>query len=314
MLRAMIVRTVVLLAILTSGAVAYAADALRIGWLRAPNDITLAKAHGSIEAALKPMGIAVEWIGPFAAAAPAFEALNAGAIDLTAGSSTSAISGLAAQMPFVVFAYQKMSAGAEAILVPKTSTITSIGDLKGKSVAVNRGGTGEYLLVRALETHGIDVASVKRIYLSPADSAAALATGHVDAWATWDPFVTMAKANYDARVLADGAAIGSQNAVVLVASRDLAEKRAAVLKVVFETLEQENGWAVAHPLEAGRIWSEAMSLKPELSADIGANSAVPTRGLTADDVVQMGAIADWSLAQGIVRVRPDVAKGVVEMK
>lgn len=314
MLRPTVIRTVFLLATLLTGSAVHAADALRIGWLRAPNDITLAKAHGSIETALKPMGVSVEWVGPFAAAAPAFEALNAGAIDLTAGSSTSAISGLAAQMPFVVFAYQKMSAGAEAILVPKASAITRIDDLRGKSVAVNRGGTGEYLLVRALETHGIDVASVKRVYLSPADSAAAFATGHVDAWATWDPFVTMAKADYDARVLADGAAIGSQNAVVLVASRDLAEKRSEVLKVVFDTLEQENGWAVAHPLEAGRIWSEAMSLKTEMSAAIGANSAVPTRGLTADDLAEMGTIADWSLAQGIVRMRPDVAKGVVELK
>ncbi|MFX8653294.1 hypothetical protein ABTM19_21430, partial [Acinetobacter baumannii] len=77
-----------------------------------------------------------------------------------------------------------------------------------------------------------------------------------DAWATWDPFVTLGKANYDARVLADGAAIKSDNAVVLVASRDLAERQAKVLKIVFDTLEAENVWAVVRPLEAGRVWAE----------------------------------------------------------
>jgi sulfonate transport system substrate-binding protein len=307
-------RFLLALALFVVGGAADAGETLRIGWLRAPNDITLAKAHGALEKALKPLDVTVEWVGPFAAAAPAFEALNAGAIDITAGSSTSVISALAANMPIVVFAYQKMSAGAEGILVPKTSSIQSIADLKGKSVAVNRGGTGEYLLVRALETAGVDVASVKRVYLSPSDSAAALATGHVDAWATWDPFVTLGKANYDARVLADGAAIKSDNAVVLVASRDLAERQAKVLKIVFDTLEAENVWAVVRPLEAGRVWAEAMSLKPELSEAIGFNSAVPTRGVTAADIAQMGAIADWSLKQGIVTVKPDVAKGVVELK
>lgn len=307
-------RCLLALALVAVSGAAQASETLKIGWLRAPNDITLAKAHGALEKALKPLDVTVEWVGPFAAAAPAFEALNAGAIDMTAGSSTSVISGLAANMPIVVFAYQKMAAGAEGILVPKASTIQSIADLKGKSVAVNRGGTGEYLLVRALETAGIDAAGVKRVYLSPSDSAAALATGHVDAWATWDPFVTLGKTNYDARVLADGAAIKSDNAVVLVASRDLAEKRGKVLKVVFDTLEAENAWAVAHPLDAGRIWAEAMSLKPDLSEAIGVNSAVPTRGVTAADIAQMGAIADWSLKQGIVSVKPDVANGVVELK
>lgn len=313
-MRQFIRRCFLALALVVTGTAAHAGDVLKIGWLRAPNDITLAKAHGALERALKPLDVTVEWVGPFAAAAPAFEALNAGAIDMTAGSSTAVISGLSANMPIVVFAYQKMSAGAEGILVPRASAIQSIADLKGKSVAVNRGGTGEYLLVRALETAGIDAASVKRVYLSPSDSAAALATGHVDAWATWDPFITLGKANYDARVIADGAAIKSDNAVVLVASRDLANKRPTVLKTVFETLERENVWAVAHPLDAGRIWAEAMSLKPDLSEAIGANSAVPTRGVTTADIAQMGAIAEWSLRQGIVTVKPDVAKGVVELK
>src|SRR5436190_268795 len=71
---------------------AQAADSVvRIGWLRGPNDLTLAKARGTLEAALLQKGARVEWAGPFPAAAPAFEALNASSIDITAGSSTSSI-------------------------------------------------------------------------------------------------------------------------------------------------------------------------------------------------------------------------------
>ncbi|WP_234908472.1 ABC transporter substrate-binding protein [Rhizobium rhizogenes] len=34
--------------------------------------------------------------------------------------------------------------------------ISSLKDLAGKKVAVNRGGTGEYLLMRGLEKNGVD--------------------------------------------------------------------------------------------------------------------------------------------------------------
>jgi len=180
---------------------------VRIGWLRGPNDITLAKSRGTLEKALAEKGIKVEWAGPFPAAAPAFEALNAGSIDITAGSSTSAIAALAAKVPLVIFAYQKMAAGSEGIVAKQASGITSIKDLAGKKVAVNRGGTGEYLLMRGLETNDIDPKSVQRVYLSPSDSGPSFLQGSVDAWATWDPFLTIAEKAYEGKVVANGAAI-----------------------------------------------------------------------------------------------------------
>ncbi|MDR3517402.1 MAG: ABC transporter substrate-binding protein [Azospirillaceae bacterium] len=286
---------------------------VRIGWLRAPNDITLAKAHGSLEAALQPHNARVEWVGPFAAAAPAQEAINAGSIDITAGSSTAAVSALAAHIPMVVFAYQKMAPGAEAILVKQDSPIHSLKDLIGRRVAVNRGGTGEYLLVRALEMQGIDPASVTRRYLSPADSGSAFDQGHVDAWATWDPFVAMAVHAYGARVLADGAAIGSENAVVLIAHRDFATGQRALLQVIFETLIAENTWSQSHQAEAGAIWTGEMAIPETLAAEIGAHNAVPTRAVTAADQAQIADIADWSLANHIVPTLPDVAAGVITL-
>jgi ABC-type amino acid transport substrate-binding protein len=122
----------------------------------------------------------------------------------------------------------------------KGSGITSIKDLAGKKVAVNRGGTGEYLLMQGLETNGVDPESVERIYLSPSDSGPSFTQGHVDAWATWDPFLTIAEKAYDGKVVGDGAAIKSDNAVVLVASRDFAKSKADQLQLVFDVIKSEN--------------------------------------------------------------------------
>ncbi|MBO1073282.1 aliphatic sulfonate ABC transporter substrate-binding protein [Roseomonas marmotae] len=286
---------------------------VRIGWLRAPNDITTGRARGTLEQALAALGAKVEWAGPFPAAAPALEALNAGSIDITAGSSTACIAALAARIPMVIFAYQKMSAGAEGILVKQDSPIQGLADLRGRSVAVNRGGTGEYLLMRALEKNGIDASGVKRVYLSPSDSGAAFRQGHVDAWATWDPFIAIGLKSYGARVLADGAAIGSGNAVTLMASRDFVEQKQPLLQAVFQTCLAENAWARQNKAEAGRIWTEAMSIPAGLAPTIGENNAVPTRGVTDADIAQIEQIADWYVSSRIVPRRPDIGAGVVKL-
>ncbi|WP_416409143.1 aliphatic sulfonate ABC transporter substrate-binding protein [Agrobacterium rosae] len=297
-----------------SPSVQAAEDVVRIGWLRGPNDITLAKSRGTLEKALSEKGIKVEWAGPFPAAAPAFEALNAGSIDITAGSSTSAITALAAKIPLVIFAYQKMAPGSEGIVAKKDSGITSIKDLAGKKVAVNRGGTGEYLLMQGLATNGVDPKSVERVYLSPSDSGPSFTQGHVDAWATWDPFLTIAEKAYDGKVIADGAAIKSDNAVVLVASRDFAKNKADQLQLVFDVIKSENAWAVVNKAEAGAIWAKEMNIPTDLGAKIGDNNAVPTTGVSDTNVKQIGAVAEWYAKSGIIPALPDVAAGVVSLK
>lgn len=294
---------------------AQAADqTIRIGWLRGPNDITLAKSRGTLEKALAEKGIKVEWAGPFPAAAPAFEALNAGSIDITAGSSTSAIAALSAKIPLVIFAYQKMSPGAEGIVVKTDSGIASIKDLAGKKVAVNRGGTGEYLLMQGLQTNGVDPKSVERVYLSPSDSGPSFTQGHVDAWATWDPFLTIAETAYDGKVVADGAAIKSDNAVVLVASKEFATSKADQLQLVFDVIKSENAWAVANKEEAGTVWVKEMNVPSNLAAKIGENNAVPTTSVTDADVKQIGAVAEWYAKSGIIPALPNVKDSVISLK
>lgn len=301
-------------ALLPMAARAQTPTLVRIGWLRAPNDITLGRVRGTIETALAAHGATVQWAGPFAAAAPALEALNAGAIDITAGSSTASITGLAAGVPFVVFAYQKISAAAEGILVKQEAPIKTLADLKGRTVAVNRGGTGEYLLMRGLAYNGVDPATVKRVYLGPSDAAAAFDRDHVDAWATWEPFISVALKDYDGRILADGAQIGSDNAVTLMASTRFVAQNRDLLQVLFDTAQSDNAWSMEHKSEAGRIWAEAMGISPSLGDAIGAANAVPTTAVTPASLRQMDQIATWYTESHITPLLPDVAKGVVMLQ
>ncbi|HEY0219023.1 MAG TPA: aliphatic sulfonate ABC transporter substrate-binding protein, partial [Afipia sp.] len=270
-----------------------AEDLVRIGLLRTTNVLSLAKSRGELEAKLKKKGVRVEWVGPFAASAPAVEALNAGLVDITVGSSTSAIASLAAKVSIVLFAYRQMSPDCEGILVKADSPVRSVKDLVGKRVAVNRGGTGEYLLVKALETSGVPLSSVQRVYLGPQDGGFAFASGKVDAWAVWDPYYTIGQTTYQGHILASGEAIGDENATVLLAARSFAENNRALLQTVFEATVEDSQWAQDHQNEAGRVWTQELNLPPEIADRLGHNNAFAFTAIGEKEAAQIKSIARW---------------------
>lgn len=75
----------------------------------------------------------------------------------------------------------------EAMVVRTSKNITSVKDLKGRTVAAPFGSTTHYLLLQALKDEGVDPASMKIIDLAPSDIAAAWARGDIDAAWFWEP-------------------------------------------------------------------------------------------------------------------------------
>jgi sulfonate transport system substrate-binding protein len=51
---------------------------------------------------------------------------------------------------------------------------------------------------------GLRYSVIRSVYLPPADARAAFESGSVDAWAIWDPFLTVARVATKARTLIDG--------------------------------------------------------------------------------------------------------------
>lgn len=310
------IKSAALSALLLCAGAAQAAESitLRIGFLRGPTDLALAKEKGTLEKALAAHQVKVVWAGPFTAAAPAYEALNAGAIDMTTGSSTAFVTAIAAGSPLRFFAYQAMPADGEGLVVRNSSEIHSLNDLRGKKVAVNKGGTGEYLLSRALSSAGIPENAVQKVYLSPSDTGTAFVGGHVDAWAIWDPFLSLARQSYDARLLSNGKQLGSENAAGYFVSDAFYQAHPDVLKWVYQVLQQENSWAKSHPLEAGKIWAAQMGQMGEaLAAQLGHVNTVPVTPVDDAAIAHIEHIADWYQQQGLIKSRPDIRQHVVTL-
>ncbi len=194
------------LALVAFGAGAEPAKALRIGFQKSASLFVLQKAQGTLEKRLAPQGVAVKWV-EFPAGPQLLEGLNVGAIDVGFVGEAPPIFAQAAGARFVYVGNDPAAPLAEALVVPRDSTLRTVADLKGKRIALNKGSNVHYLLVKLLEKNNLKYGDVTPVFLAPADARAAFEKGAVDAWAIWDPFLAAVEKQIGARQLADGSGV-----------------------------------------------------------------------------------------------------------
>jgi sulfonate transport system substrate-binding protein len=223
-------------------------------------DRALLLASGALEGA----PYKVEW-SDFPAAQHLLEALAAGAVDI----------GLVGDAPFL-FAYAggaKIKAvhaaaapdggASTAIVVPAGSAIHSLADLKGRRIATGRGSIGHYLLLRAIEQAGLKPSDVTIVFLAPSDAKAAFATGAVDAWSTWAPYLPLAQKD-GAQVVADGHGLLSGYGFEAASAPALAGKR-ALLDDYLKRLARAERWGQAHQAEYAQALAKETGLAPDIA-------------------------------------------------
>jgi hypothetical protein len=83
------------------------------------------------------------------------------------------------------------SKGMDAFVVPKSSAISNIKELKGASVGFESGSISSIWLHQVLEDHGVPLTAVaEKQFLSLEDCSRALNMGHLDAAVLWEPWVS----------------------------------------------------------------------------------------------------------------------------
>jgi sulfonate transport system substrate-binding protein len=277
---------------------ASAADhVIRIGYQKYGNFILL-KGTGELEKKLAPRGYTVEWT-EFPSGPPLLEAVNAGAIDIGQTGEAPPIFAQAAAADFVYIAHEPPAPKGEAILVPKDSQITSVAELKGKKVALNKGANVHYLLVKLLEKSGVKYSDITPVFLAPADARAAFETGAVDAWVIWDPYQASAEVTLAARTLADGTGVVPNNQFYL-ARKAFAETNPQIVDAVIDAVVATDRWAEGN----------SAAVAAQLSAGIGIPAPVleialkrQTYGIKPLDdatVAQQQSIADTFYALGLL--------------
>lgn len=215
----------------------HAEETLRIGYQKSSTLLTLIKQRGELDKSLAARGIKVSW-HEFTSGLPLLEALNLNNVDLSADvADTVPVFAQAAGADLTYYARETPSPAAQAILVPANSSIKTLQDLKGKKIAVTKAAGSHYLLIAALQKAGLTFSDITPAWLTPADGRAALEHGSVDAWVTWEPFVTSSKVEQHSRVLVSGNGLASYQRYYLV-STPYAQKHNEVLNIVYHALSR----------------------------------------------------------------------------
>ncbi|MEV3985419.1 ABC transporter substrate-binding protein [Nonomuraea sp. NPDC049758] len=279
--------------------------------------LAVAKKDGSLDAALAKVNAKVRWAGDFSVFAPAAQAINAGSLDIATGSITSGVTALAVKPSFKIFATVPPDLAGEGIVVKKDSPIRSVADLAGRSVAVGHGGTSEYLLLKALQTFDVPVEKVKRVYLPPPQTAPVFGSGKVDAWSTFSTFLIPAVTDLDARVLADGEAIKSDNYVIYVAANKLLQEHPEVVKALFAFIKEGSAKEIADPAAYLNVFTQTgpqavQGEQKELVAGIQKKGR-PVQAVTAAEITKYQDVARFFLDQKVLTAPLDVSQHVVDV-
>ena len=213
---------------------------IRVGYQKY-GTLVLLKGKGLLEQRLKPLGYRVTW-AEFPSGPPLLEALNAGAIDFGSAGEAPPIFAQAASDTLVYVANEPPAPKGEAILVPKDSPVRSVADLRGRTIALNKGSNVHFLVVRALEQAGIPTDQVTFAFLAPADAGAAFARGSVDAWAIWDPFLAAGEQAHAARTLTTGEGL-VPNRQFYLSRRGFVDEHGRAIDATLAAIAEIDAWA-----------------------------------------------------------------------
>jgi len=220
---------------------------VRIGYQKV-GLLSLLKARGTFDQALAKWDVGVEW-SEFVGGTQIADALRMGGLDLGVVGEGPTIFAQGGSVPVVYLAAEPTSPEREAIVVPHGSRIRTVSDLRGKTVALNKGANVHYLLIRALEEASVAYHEVNVVYVPPATGWAAFDSGAVDAWAIWDPLLGSVEHEKNARVLRDATGLAN-NTLYYMGSRLFADARAELLEVFLDELKRPADLANTHPEHA----------------------------------------------------------------
>ena len=276
--------------------------------------LTVGDQKGGSKALLAAAGVLdelpykVEWKA-FTSGPPLLEALNAGAIDIGGvGNTPAAVRRRGEEQDHGRLRRHDGRQGRRDRGARRTRRSQDVADLKGKEVAVAKGSSANYNLLAQLAEAGLGFDDVEVQYLQPADALAAFSSGHVDAWAIWDPYTAQAELEAGARVLVDGG--GLVNGMTFQAANPDAlddKATAAAIEDYVARLAEAQVWSNTHRDEWAEVWAEETGLPPEVTRRaVDRRVAKPCRSTTTV-IASEQEMADAFVEAGLLPEEFDVA-------
>lgn len=293
----------------TSSAQAGDGATMRVAYLSTANYLTTVRDEPFLDEAMA--GTDVRFTGPYNPT-DAYAAVLSGNADATSTGTGSFINFLAQGQPWTAFAIEYYDGDSQGIVAAPGSGIESLDDLKGRKVAIiKRGGTGDYVLHKALEGSGVDVDDVDVVEMSPSNFQAAFTSGQIDALSSFDQNLAAAMATPGAKLLANGKDYDNHNVSIHIVSRDFATKHPDAVKAMYRALVKESEAAAKRPeiiTDAYRHFGASEEVANQI-----AHFDVPTiLPIDADGRAMLEAQAREYVDFGFIDTMPDIAAATMD--
>lgn len=293
----------------TSGADTAGKRTIHIGIQQSLGPLLVAKQKGWFEEEFGKIGVAVEWT-EFQSGPPHFEAIAADRLDIGQVGNAPVIGGQAGNVDFKEIALTAEGLETNAILISANSPIKSLTDLKDKKIAVAKGSSAFNLLYRAIDSAGLKPEEVKIIQLQPDEARPAFETGVVDAWAIWDPFITIETDTNHARVLADGKTLNAYSPSFTIARTKFVQGNPDLVSKFLEVYEKARIWQENNTEEASQVLAQAKKLDSQLVKKVITRSPFLNKPIDDRIVQQQQDTADFFLRLGAIKKQIDVRQVV----
>ena len=249
----------------------------------------------------------IQW-QEFTSGPPLLEALNAGSIHVGGVGNTPPLFAAAAKGQFKVVQGATYGGTGDAIVVPKGSTIKSVAELKGKKVAVAEGSSANYHLLAQLQKAGLKYTDVDVQNLQPADALAAFTSGHLDAWAIWEPFTSQAEQEAGAKVLTTGEGLVNGYTFQVASDAALADPATtAALKDYESRIARAQEWSIDHREEWAKTWSQETGLSEDITLAATKKRQIKLVPIDQEVIDSEQQMADTFADNGLIPGKIDVA-------
>ncbi|CAD9221557.1 ABC-type nitrate/sulfonate/bicarbonate transport systems, periplasmic components [Burkholderia cenocepacia] len=192
-----------------------------------------------------------------------------------------------------------------AVLVQPDAALKGAADLKGKRIGTTRGSIGHFVTLKALDAAGLPPDAVSFRFLPPADTMLALATGSIDAWATWEPYTALAETSGRARVLVNGRGLWSGLSYLAATDAAIASKR-DVLHDFLRRVVRAQAWSYRHVDAYSAALARIIGIPPAAAKLQFERRGTRWLPIDATVIAEQQRTADFYLKAGLLRQPLDV--------
>jgi sulfonate transport system substrate-binding protein len=254
---------------------------------------------------LKDVPYRIEW-KEFAAAAPLLEALGAGAIETGLVGDAPFTFAAAANVPIKAIGAVRQSQEGLAVLVPRNSSIRSFEDLRGRKIATGRGSIGHQLILAALEARGWSASDVQIVFLAPSDAKVAYTQGSVDAWSTWEPYVSQEEVLFQSRRVITGEGITPGIGFQVASPNAIRDKRPE-LEDFLRRLTAARAWSLGNVGAYAETWGRLMNIPPAVPLNWLNRARIRIAPIDDGVVADEQKTIDLYFRAGLIRQKLDAA-------